>query len=65
MSSFKFENDEINYYELLDAFDELHKEATKLQNSNNKRRGEIKWLESRIKQLEEENENLITSLEKL
>ena len=51
MSSFKFENDEINYYELLDAFDELHKEATKLQKSNNKCRGEIKWLESRIKQL--------------
>ena len=41
------------------------KEATKLQKSNNKRRGEIKWLEGRVKQLEEENENLITSLEKL
>ena len=65
VSSFKYEHDENNYYELLDAFNELHKEATKLQKSNNKRRGEIKWLESRIKQLEEENENLITSLEKL
>ena len=65
VSSFKYEHDENNYYEFLDAFNELHKEATKLQNSNNKRRGEIKWLESRIKQLEEENENLITSLEKL
>jgi len=57
VSSFKYEHDENNYYELLDAFNELHKEATKLQNSNNKRRGEIKWLESRIKQLEEENNN--------
>jgi len=65
VSSFKSENDEINYYELLDAFNELHKEAMKLQKSNNKRRGEIKWLEGRVKQLEEKNENLITSLEKL
>jgi len=61
VSSFKYEHDENNYYELLDAFNELHKEATKLQKSNNKRRGEIKWLESRIKQLEEENENLMST----
>ena len=65
VSSFKSEHDENNYYKLLDAFKELHKEATKLQKSNNKCRGEIKWLEGRVKQLEEENENLITSLEKL
>jgi len=61
VSSFKYEHDENNYYELLDAFNELHKEATKLQKSNNKCRGEIKWLESRIKQLEEENENLMST----
>ena len=65
VSSFNSNDDENNYYELLDAFNELHKEATKLQKSNNKRRGEIKWLEGRVKQLEEKNENLITSLEKL
>jgi len=61
VSSFKYEHDENNYYELLDAFNELHKKATKLQKSNNKRIGEIKWLESRIKQLEEENENLMST----
>jgi len=61
VSSFKYEHDENNYYELLDAFNELHKEATKLQKLNNKRIGEIKWLESRIKQLEEENENLMST----
>jgi len=65
VSSFKFEHEENNYYEILDAFNELHKEATKLQKSNSKRRGEIKWLEGRVKQLEEENENLINCLEKL
>ncbi|XP_027927835.1 uncharacterized protein LOC114184724 [Vigna unguiculata] len=65
VSSFTSEHEENNYYELLDAFNELHKEATKLQKSNSKRKGEIKWLEGRIKQLEEENENLITCLEKL
>jgi len=65
VSSFKSELEENYYHELLDAFNELHKEATKLQKSNSKRKGEIKWLEGRVKQLEEENENLITSLEKL
>jgi len=65
VSSFTSEHEENNYYELLDAFNELHKEATKLQKSNSKRKREIKWLEGRIKQLEEENENLITCLEKL
>ena len=35
------------------------------KSSMSKRRGEIKWLEGRLKQLEEENENLITCLEKL
>ena len=67
VSSFNSNDHENNYYELLNAFNELYKEATKLQKSNNKRRGEIKLLEGRVKQLEEENENenLITSLEKL
>ena len=65
VSSFNSNDDENNYYELLNAFNELYKEATKLQKSNNKRRGVIKWLEGRVKQLEEENENLISSLEKL
>jgi len=35
VSSFNSNDDENNYYELLDAFNELHKEATKLQKSNN------------------------------
>jgi len=52
VSSFTSEHEENNYYELLDAFNELHKEATKIQKSNSKRKGEIKWLEGRIKQLE-------------
>jgi len=65
VSSFNSNDDENNYYELLNACNELHKEVTKLQKSNNKRRGEIKWFEGKVKQLEEENENLITSLEKL
>jgi len=52
VSSFKSKSDENNYHELLDAFNELHKEAMKLQKSNNKCRGEIKGLESRINQLE-------------
>ncbi|XP_027903654.1 uncharacterized protein LOC114163549 [Vigna unguiculata] len=64
VSSFTSEHEENDYYELLDAFNELHKEATKLQKSNSKRKGEITWLEGRIKQLEEENENLTTCLEK-
>jgi len=45
VSSFNYNDDENKYYELLDAFNEFRKEATKLQKSNNKRRGEIKWLE--------------------
>ena len=65
VSSFTYEHEENDYYELLDAFNELHKEATKLQKSNSKRKGEIMWLEGRIKQLEEENEILTTCLEKL
>jgi len=65
VSSFTSEHEENDYYELLDAFNELYKEATKLQKSNSKRKEEIKWLEGRIKQLEEENENLTTCLEKL
>ena len=31
VSSFTSEHEENNYYELLDAFNELHKEAIKLQ----------------------------------
>jgi len=44
VSSFTSDHEENYYYELLDAFNELHKEATKLQKSNSKRKGEIKWL---------------------
>ena len=65
VSSFNSNDHENNNYELLDGFNELHKEATKLKKSNNKLRGEIKWLEGRVNELEEENENLIISLEKL
>jgi len=36
-----------------------------LQQSNNRHKGENKWLEGKIKQLEKENENLAMSLEKL
>jgi len=65
VSSLKSNHDENSYCELLDAFNELHEEATKLQQSNNRCKGEIKWLEGRVKQLEEKNENLTISLEKL
>jgi len=65
VSSFKSNHDENSYCELLDTFNELHEEATKLQQSTNRRKGEIKWLEGRVKQLEDENENLTVSLGKL
>jgi len=50
---------------LLDAFKELHEEGRKLQYSNIMEKGENRWLGNRLKQLEEENENLKTSLEEL
>ena len=65
MSSFKFNDDENSYCELLDAFIGLLEEATNMQQSNNRHKGEIKWLEGKVKQLEEENENMTVSLEKL
>jgi len=41
VSNFTSDHEENDYDELLDAFNELHKEATKLQKSNSKRKGEI------------------------
>ena len=41
VSSFTSEHEENDYYELLDALNELYKEATKLQKSNNKRKGRL------------------------
>jgi len=49
VSSFNSNVDENRYCELLEAFKELHEEAMKLQQSNNKHKGENKWLESKIK----------------
>ena len=55
------ESYENRFYQLLDVYNELHKEARKLQYSNNRHKGENRWLENRLKQLETENEKLKTS----
>jgi len=51
--------------QLMDAFNELHEEAKILQCSNNRFKGGKRWWENRLKQLEEENENLKTYREEL
>jgi len=51
-SSVSFNN--ANYSSLLHAFHETHEEANKLALSNNRLKGLNNWLESRIKELEDE-----------
>ena len=43
-----------NYSTLLHAFQETHEEASRLALSNNRLKGMNKWLETRVKQLEDE-----------
>jgi len=43
-----------NYYQLLEAFNETHEEANRLALSHNRLKGLNKWLENRVKSLEEE-----------
>ena len=52
---------ESRFYQLLDVYNELHEKDRKLKYSNNKHKGENRWLENRLKQLETENEKLKTS----
>jgi len=59
------ESYETRFYQLLDVYNELHEEARKLQYSNNRHKGENRWLENRLKQLETENEELKTELENI
>jgi len=59
------ESYENRFYQLLDVYNELHEEARKLQYSNNRHKGENRWLENRLKQLETENEELKTDLENI
>jgi len=59
------ESYENRFYQLLELYNELHEEARKLQYSNNRHKGENRWLENRLKQLETENEELKTELENI
>jgi len=52
-------------YQLLDVYNEFNEESRKLQYSNNRHKGENRWLENRLKQLETENEELKTELENI
>ncbi|XP_027933253.1 uncharacterized protein LOC114188805 [Vigna unguiculata] len=51
------ESYETRFYQLLDVYNELHEEARKLQYANNRHKGENRWLENRLKQLETEMKN--------
>jgi len=46
------ESYESKFYQLLDVYNEFHKETTKFQYLNNRHKGENRWLENRLKQLE-------------
>lgn len=65
VSSFENESIENKYCQLLDAFQEPHGEARKLQYANNKLKSENKWLEGRIEGLNKENNNMKSKLESL
>lgn len=65
VSSIEFESVENKYYQLLDAFQELHKEAWKFQYSNNKYKSENNWLKNRIKVSSSENLTLKSKLKSL
>jgi len=54
-----------NYSTLLNDFKETHKEANRLALSNNRLKGLNSWLENRVKQLEEELQNMKTDFESL
>jgi len=56
------ESYESKFYQLLEVYNEMHEEARKLQYSN-RHKGENRWLENKLKQLETENEELKTELE--
>ena len=59
------ESYESRFYQLLDVYNELHEEARKLQYSNNRHKGENRWLENRLKQLETKNQELKIELENM
>jgi len=52
-----------NYSTSLNAFKETHEEASLLELSNNRLKGPNNWLESKVRQLEEELSNLKTDFE--
>ena len=54
-----------NYSQLLQAFQETHKEANRLTLLNNRLKGMNNWRENRVKSLEEELENSKTDFENL
>jgi len=54
-----------NYSTLLNAFKETHEEANRLALSNNRLMGLNNWLENRVKQLEEELQNMKIDFESL
>jgi len=54
-----------NYSQLLQAFKETHEEANRLALSNNRLKGLNKWLEKRVKALEEELEKSKSDFENL
>lgn len=56
VSSFESNDDEIKYYQLLDAFKELHEEVKKLQYSNNRHKGGEQVARKQIITAKEENE---------
>lgn len=66
-SAISFEDESIDdrYYQLLNAFQELHEEARKMKYLNNKLKSEKTFLEARLENLDKENENLKSKLESL
>jgi len=64
MNSNTFFNSE-NYSSLLQAFLETHEKANKLALSNNRLKGLNNWLESRVKELEDELLKLKTDFDHL
>ena len=54
-----------NYYQLLEAFKETHEEANKLALTNNRLKGLNKWLETKVKSLEELLDNSINDFENI
>lgn len=65
MNNFEDESIKDRYCQLLHAFQELHEEARKMQYVNNRLKSENRCLESRLDNLDKENKNLKTELEKM